>query len=138
MLWGWFKQALKFPLYSVHTLLYSLEKNCSDWITIGLVMSDMYTYRISKGELYLRRNYLQVVRSKNMLLKKFGILNYEVLIPPDEVSETFVEVADDFAMSWRSYLPLKEREKWAFLLMLILYSSQISCHSTDFLLFIYT
>ena len=101
-------------------------------------MSDMYTYRISKGELYLRRNYFQVVRSKNMLLKKLEILNYEVLIPPDEVSGTFVEVADDFTMSCRSYVPLKECEKWAFLLTLILYSSQISCHSTDFLLFIYT
>ena len=59
------------------------------------MMSDMNEPRISKGELYLRRNYLKVVRSRNMLLKKFEILNYEVLIPPDEVLETFVEVADD-------------------------------------------
>ena len=29
-------------------------------------------------ELYLRGNYLKVVRSKNVLLKKFEILNYEV------------------------------------------------------------
>ena len=28
MLWWWFKQTLKFPLYSPHTLLYSIEKNC--------------------------------------------------------------------------------------------------------------
>ena len=42
-----------------------------------------------------------------MLLKKFEILNYEVLIPPDEVFETFVEVADGFTMSYRSYLALK-------------------------------
>ena len=72
-----------------------------------------YTYgdRILKGELYLRGNYLKVVRSKNMLLKKFKILNYEVLIPPDEVFETFVEVADDLTMSCRSYLALKERRK---------------------------
>ena len=65
-----------------------------------------YTYgdRILKGELYLRGNNLKVVRSKNMLLKKFKILNYEVLIPPDEVFETFVEVADDLTMRCRSYL----------------------------------
>ena len=65
-----------------------------------------YTYgdRILKGELYLRGNYLKVVRSKNMLLKKFKILNYEVLIPPDEVFEIFVEVADDLTMRCRSYL----------------------------------
>ena len=67
------------------------------------VMPDMYGHRISKGELYLRENYLKVVRSKNMLLKKFEILNYEVLIAPDEVFETFVEVSDDLTMSCRSY-----------------------------------
>ena len=38
-------------------------------------MSDMYGHRISKGELHLRGNYPKVVRSKNMLWKKFDILN---------------------------------------------------------------
>ena len=47
-------------------------------------MSDMYGQRISKAELYLRGNYLKVVRSKNMLWEKFEVLNCEVLIPPDE------------------------------------------------------
>ena len=74
-------------------------------------MSYLYEQRISKGELYLRGNYLKVVRSKNMLQEKFEILNYEVLIPPDEVFETFVEEADDLCMSCRSYLALKERAK---------------------------
>ena len=46
-----------------------------------------------------------------MLWKKFEILNYEVLIPPDEVFETFVEVADDLTMSCCSYLALKELAK---------------------------
>ena len=59
----------------------------------------------------MRGNYLKVVRSKNMLWKKLEILNYEVLIPPDEVFETFVEVADDLSMSFCSYLALKERAK---------------------------
>ena len=63
-------------------------------------MSYLYGYGISKGELYLRGNYLKVVRSKNMLWKKFEILNYEILISPDEVFETFVEVADELSMSF--------------------------------------
>ena len=46
-----------------------------------------------------------------MLWKKSEILNYEILITPDEVFETFVEVADDLTMSCRSYLALKERAK---------------------------
>ena len=74
-------------------------------------MSGIHGHRISKGELYLRGNYLKVVRSKNMLWKKSEILNYEILITPDEVFETFVEVADDLTMSCRSYLALKERRK---------------------------
>ena len=74
-------------------------------------MSDMYGHRISKVELYLRGNYLELVSSKNMLWKKFEMLNYEVLIPPDEVVETYVEVADDLTMSCHSYLALIERAK---------------------------
>ena len=46
-----------------------------------------------------------------MLCKKFEILNYEVLIPPDEAFEIFIEVADALTMSCRSYLALKERAK---------------------------
>ena len=49
------------------------------------MMSDMYRQSISEGELYLPGNYLTEVRSKNMLLKKFEILNCKVLLPPDEV-----------------------------------------------------
>ena len=75
------------------------------------MMSDMYGHIISKGELHLRENCLKVLRSKNILLKKFQILNYKVLIPPDEVFETFVEVADNLTMSFLSYLALKERAK---------------------------
>ena len=63
-------------------------------------MSYLYGHGISKGEFYLRGNYLKVVRSKNMLWKKFEILNYEILISPDEVFETFVEVADELSMSF--------------------------------------
>ena len=66
-------------------------------------MSDMYGHRISKGELYLRGNDLKVVRSRNMLLKKFEILNYKVLILLDEAFKTFFEVADDLTISCRSF-----------------------------------
>ena len=82
-------------------------------------MSGMYLNRTLKGELYLRGKYLKVVRSKNMLWKKLEILNFEVLIPPDEVSETFVEAAVDLTVSCRSYLALKKLAKWAFSLILI-------------------
>ena len=58
-------------------------------------MSDMCRHRISKGELYLRGNYLKVTRWKNMLWKKMETLNYEILMLPGKVFETFVEVADD-------------------------------------------
>ena len=56
----------------------------------------------------MRGNYHKVVGLKNMLSKKFEILTYEVLIPPDEVFEIFVGVADDLTIVCRSYLALKE------------------------------
>ena len=59
----------------------------------------------------MRGNYLEVGRLKNMFWKKFETLNNKVLIPPDEVFETFVEVRDDLTMSCRSYLALKELAK---------------------------
>ena len=59
----------------------------------------------------MRENFLKVVKSKNILWKKLEILNYEVLIPPDEVFEVFVEVEDDLTMSCRSYLTLNECAK---------------------------
>ena len=74
-------------------------------------MPDMYGQKISKGELYLRGNYLKVVRSNNMLWKKFEVLNCKVLIPPDEVFETFAEVAYNFTVNCCSYLSLKELAK---------------------------
>ena len=122
MLWWWFKQTLKFPLYSPHTLLYSVARNCSIWITIDLVMSSMYGHRISKGELYLRGNCLKIVRSKNMLWKKFEVLNYKVLIPPGEVFETF-EVGD---VELSLILSIEKTCKMSFLI------------NTNFLLFIYS
>ena len=122
MLWWWFKQTLKFPLYSPHTLLYSLERNCSIWITIDLVMSSMYGHRISKGELHLRGNCLKIVRSKNMLWKNFRVLNYKVLIPPGEVFETF-EVGD---VELSLILSIEKTCKMSFLI------------NTNFLLFIYS
>ena len=70
-------------------------------------MSGMYGQGISKGGLFFHGNYLKVARPKNM----FEILNYEVLIPPEELFETFVEVADHLTMSCRSYLTLKENAK---------------------------
>ena len=72
-------------------------------------MSGMYGHRILQGELYLRGNYFKVVRSKSILRKKFEILNYGVLIPPDEVFETFVQVADDLTMGCRPCLALNKR-----------------------------
>ena len=75
------------------------------------MMSDIYRHRISKDKLYLCENNLKVVRSKNMLLKKFEILISKVMMAPDEAFETFVEVADDLTTSCPSYLALKERAK---------------------------
>ena len=40
-----------------------------------------------------------MARSKNILAKHFHIIGFDVIIPPDEVFKTFVEVADHPTMS---------------------------------------
>ena len=40
-----------------------------------------------------------MVRSKNISTKQFQIIDFGVIISPDEALETFVEVADDLTMS---------------------------------------
>lgn len=44
-----------------------------------------------------------MVRSKNILTKQLQITGLDVIIPPEEVFETFVK-ADDLTMSTKCYL----------------------------------
>ena len=54
---------------------------------------------------------LGLVRSRKISLKQFELINFDVLISPEEVFESFVEVNSDLTMSTNMYLALCERAK---------------------------
>ena len=74
-------------------------------------MSDNYGYNIMKGELHFRGNYVQLVRSKKISNKQFTIIEKDVIISPEEVFETFIDVQDDLTMAVDYYLALVGRAK---------------------------
>ena len=60
-----------------------------------------------EGELYFRGNCLQLVRSKNISGKQFKIIEIDVIISPEEVFETFIDVQEDLTMAVDYYLDLE-------------------------------
>ena len=74
-------------------------------------MSDNYGHNIMEGELYFRGNYLQLVRSKKISNKQFKIIEKDVIISPEEVFETFIDVQEDLTMAVDYYLALVGRAK---------------------------
>lgn len=48
---------------------------------------------------------------KNTSAKQFQIIGFDAIIRPDDVSETFVEEADDLTMSTTCHLALCDRAK---------------------------
>ena len=51
------------------------------------MMSDSYGHKILAGEFYFCGNYLRLVRSRNISLQQFELINFDVLILPEEVFE---------------------------------------------------
>ena len=74
-------------------------------------MSDNYGHNVMEGELYFRRNYLQLVRSKKISNKQFKIIEEDVIISSEEVFETFIDVQEDLTMAVDYYLALLGRAK---------------------------
>ena len=70
---------------------------------------DQFECEIFPGECNLKVFYLQNVRSKNIYIKKFFILNYDVHLTPDETFEPLVKISNDLTMNRDAYLKLLER-----------------------------
>ena len=102
-------------------------------------MSGMYGHRISKGELYLRGNYLKVVRSKKNALEKVWNIKLQSF---DTARWSLWNIC--WGSRWFNYelsliLSIERTCKMGFLIYTYTIPiSDISCYSTDFLLFIYS
>ena len=65
-----------------------------------------------EGKLYFGGNSLQLVRSKKASNKKFKIIEKDVIISPEEVFETFIDVQEDLSMAVDYYTALVGQAKW--------------------------
>ena len=69
----------------------------------GEVMKDCYDHIMSVGDMFFRRNYLKLTRSLNPNFKQFQIIQREVLLSPDEVNDTYLDINDDLQMNVNIY-----------------------------------
>ena len=60
---------------------------------------------------YFKRNYLKPVRSRNKSSKKFDILPMSVIITPDEVYDTYVEIDKNILLDVTTYSSLIQKGK---------------------------
>ena len=58
---------------------------------------------MSVGDMFFRGNYLKLTRSRNPNFKQFQIIQREVLLCPDEVNDTYVDINDDLQMNVNIY-----------------------------------
>ena len=72
------------------------------------MISDRYGHKMLAGEFHFHGNYLKLVRSRNIALKQFELINFDALISPEEVLQSFIEVKNDLTMSPSMYLALYE------------------------------
>ena len=45
--------------------------------------------------MFFRGNYLKLVRSLNSNMKQFEVIARDVLLPPDEINDIYVDINDD-------------------------------------------
>ena len=90
------------PLY----FLKITEKGISDG-----TLTDAWGHVVLPGLQYFKGNYLKPVRSRNLSFKKFDILPLSVIITPDEVCDTYVEIDKSMLLDMKIYNSLIQKAK---------------------------
>ncbi len=82
------------PLYFVVVK----EKGVADKL-----LRDCYDHVINNGEMFFRGNYLKLVRSRIPSIKQFQVTQREVLLPPDEINDIYIDINNDLQMNINVY-----------------------------------
>ena len=69
----------------------------------GKMLKDCYNHIINIGEMFFRGNYLKLVKSRNIDIKQFQVSQSEVLFPPDEINDTYLDINKDLQMNISVY-----------------------------------
>ena len=66
-------------------------------------MKDVYDHAIHTDELYFQGNFLKLTMSRALNYKKFHLLATNVLIPPDEIDDTYGDIDFELQLSINIY-----------------------------------
>ena len=88
------------PLYFV----FVKEKGLAD-----KVLRDCFDHVINVSEHFFRGYYLKLVKSRNSTAKQFEVSERELLIPPDEISDTYVDINDSLQININVYNALIDK-----------------------------
>ena len=67
------------------------------------MLRDFLDHVINVGEQFFRVYYLKLVRSRNSTAKQFEVIERELLIPPDEINDTYVDINDSLHITINVY-----------------------------------
>ena len=62
-------------------------------------LEDSFNHVIEKGERYFKGHYLTLTRSRNLKFKQFQPNLYYVLISPDEIYDTYIDINNNFQLN---------------------------------------
>ena len=71
--------------------------------TAGKDIDDAYGHLIQKGEKFLKGFYLKTTRSKSISKKKFAVLPTPVVLAPEEVCDTYVDIDNDLFLDIETF-----------------------------------
>ena len=71
-------------------------------------MKDRYGHSLAPGQLYLKGNYLRLVRSKKVFRKTFSLMTSDVLYNSDEVFD-IVDVDQELSINNDAYFKIVAR-----------------------------
>ena len=75
-----------------------MEKGVADKL-----LKDCYDHVIDIAEMFFRGNYLKLIRSRNPNIRQFQVIQRDVLLPPDEINDTYVDINKNLQMKVNVY-----------------------------------
>ena len=67
------------------------------------LLRDGFDHVINIGDMFFRGNYLKLVRSRNSSMKQSQVIVPDVLLPPDEINDIYVDINDDLQINVNIY-----------------------------------
>ena len=66
-------------------------------------LSDPYGHFVSKGDRYFQGLYLKLVRSRDVRVKKFATLPTTIVVTPDKIYDTYVDLNENLELDCNVY-----------------------------------